>query len=172
MLFSDILGEYIPDYRCILIQLKDYSNEELKKKKNELSLIMMFDKLQGTGDYEELAKELDGGYLEELLQGTPEYLLTLMVQIIRMFLAKLNVPWDEVETFTEQVKERKMGEFFKHFQGWDVQAIRKETREEDINKFLRTIKKYHATEENAVKDLMEEYGFSREMAEERVALFW
>lgn len=37
VLLSDVLGEYVPDYQCILMQLKDYSNEELMKKKDELS---------------------------------------------------------------------------------------------------------------------------------------
>lgn len=33
-----------------------------------------------------------------------------------MFLAKLNVPWEEMDAFTEQIKERKMGELFKYFE--------------------------------------------------------
>lgn len=46
VLLSDVLGEYIPDYRCILIQLKDYSNQELMDKENELSVIMMVDEYE------------------------------------------------------------------------------------------------------------------------------
>ena len=47
-----------------------------------------------------------------------------------IFLAKLNIPFEEVDTFTSQIKERNMGELFAHFEGWDVQAIRKESFEQ------------------------------------------
>lgn len=33
VLLSDVLGEYIPDYQCIMVQLKNYSNQELMEKK-------------------------------------------------------------------------------------------------------------------------------------------
>ena len=188
--FSDILGKYIPDYQCILIQLKEYSNEELMKKKDELSLLLMVDKLKDIEDYEKFAKELDEAFLEEMTGESPEYLLKMMAQVIRMFLAKLNVPREEADIFTEQIKERKMGELFKHFQGWDVQAlrqeikeakeeaekvrekVREEVREEGINKFLKVVKKYHGTKEEATTELMEEYELIREIAEEKVALYW
>lgn len=191
VLLSDILGKYIPNYQCILVQLKEYSNEELIRKKDELSVLMMIDKLRNFEDYEKFREEIDETFLKETIGGSPEYLLKLMSQIVRMFLAKLNVPREEAEAFTEQIKERKMGELFKHFEGWDVQAIRKEAKEEaekeaekavekavekateeSIRKFLNVNKKFHASREDAQRDLMEEYGLSREGAEEKMARYW
>ena len=61
---------------------------------------------------------------------TPEYLLGIMAQIMEILLEKLNVPFEEAEAFAEQIKERKMGELLANFECWDVQAIRKEAREE------------------------------------------
>ena len=55
-----------------------------------------------------------------------------MAQIVEVFLAKLNVPLEEVDIFTSWIKERNMGELFAHFEGWDVQAIRKESREQAL----------------------------------------
>lgn len=89
-----------------------------------------------------------------------------------------------------------MGELFKHFEGWDVQALRQEIadakkeaekikeeaekvkeeikREQEIGiqKFLRGIKKFHATNKEAAMLLMEEYQLSAEEAEEKVSLYW
>ena len=130
ILFSDVFGKYIPDYQCILVQLKDYSNEELMKKRDELSIIMMVDRLKNAADFVKLREEVDANYLTEMTSDSPEYLLKLMQQIIEVFLEKLNIPSEEVDIFTEQIKERKMGELFAHFEGWDVHAIRKEAREE------------------------------------------
>lgn len=39
VLLSDILGEYIPNYRCILLQLRDYSYADLMEKRDELSIV-------------------------------------------------------------------------------------------------------------------------------------
>ena len=59
--------EYIPDYRCLLVQLRDYSNEQLMERKDELSVVMVLDKLRdvaefarlGTGEEESIWKELE-----------------------------------------------------------------------------------------------------------------
>lgn len=94
-----------------------------------------------------------------------------------------------------------MGELFKHFEGWDVQALRQETEdvrkkaeiemesvkreaqekvdsarrdttECGIRKLLNSIKKFHATRSDAVVQLMEEYQLSSAEAEEKVNLYW
>ncbi len=129
---------------------------------------MMIDKLRNRADYEELIKGVDETFLREVTGKSPEYLLKLMVQIIGIFLSRLNVPQDEVDTFTEQVKERKMGELFKHFEGWDVQAIRKEA----IHKFLNALKNCNISKENARIQLEKEYQLGSGEAEEKMKLYW
>lgn len=186
VMLSDVFGRYIPDYHCILIQLKDYSNAELMEKKDELSLLLMMDKLKNAVDYEMLGGDLTEDYLKDATKDSPEYLLKLMSQIIRVFLSKLNVPQKEADAFTDRIKERKMGELFKHFEGWDVQALRQEIadakeetgraikreQETGIQKLLNSIKRFHATREEAAMLLMEEYYLSAEEAEEKIALYW
>lgn len=130
ILLSDVFDQYIPDYRCMLVKLADYTNAELMEKKDELSVIMMVDRLRDAADYKDLVREVSSDYLHEVTARSPEYLLEIMAQIVEVFLAKLNIPLEEVDTFTSRIKERNMGELFAHFQGWDVQAIRKEAREE------------------------------------------
>ena len=129
---------------------------------------MMIDKLRNKADYEELIKGVDETFLREVTGKSPEYLLKLMVQIIGIFLSRLNVPQDEVDTFTEQVKERKWGELFKHFEGWDVQAIRKEA----IHKFLNALKNCNISKENARVQLEKEYQLGSGEAEEKMKLYW
>ena len=132
ILLSDVFGRYIPDYQCVLIKLSDYTNAELMKKKDELSVIMMVDRLRNAADYEKMIKEVNSDYLHEVTAESPEYLLETMAQIVEVFLAKLNIPLEEVDTFTSRIKERNMGELFAHFEGWDVQAIRKESYEKAL----------------------------------------
>ena len=163
--FSDILGKYIPDYQCLLVQLKDYSNAELMEKKNELSVLMLMEKLRNAADYEEFEKELDKAYLEEAIEGSPQYLLKVMSQIIEVFLAKLNVPREETGTFTDRIKERKMGELFKHFEGWDVQAIRKEAEEDKKKAIAKAQKRFQkeAREEVRKKEQENKLAIAKKM---------
>lgn len=85
---------------------------------------MMVDRLKNAADFAKLSEEVDANYLTEIASDSPEYLLRLMQQIIGVFLSKLNIPSEEVDVFTEQIKKRKMGELFAHFEAWDVQAGR------------------------------------------------
>ena len=83
VLLSDILGKYIPDYHCLLIQLNEYSNEELMKKRDELPILMLIDKLKSAGDYARLNEEMEEDYMKTVLDGSPEYLLKLMFMSLR-----------------------------------------------------------------------------------------
>ena len=132
VLLSDIFKDYIPDYRCILMQLKDYSNAELMEKGDELSVIMMVNKLHRAADFVEIGEEVSAGYLQEVTAGTPEHLLGIMAQVIEALLLKINVPLEEAADFAGQVKERRMGELFSNFEAYDVQATRRKAREEGI----------------------------------------
>lgn len=180
VLLSNLLGEYIPDYRCILVQLKDYSNVELMEKKDELSIIMMINKLKKATDFIGISEKVSSEYLKEVTAKSPEYLLDIIAQIIEILLARLNVPQNEVETFTEQIKERKMGELFAHFEGYDVQATRKEEREktqkeereEAIKKLIKIMKKHGCSKEEMIEDLKEQYDLDEETAAKKVELNW
>lgn len=85
-----------------------------------------------------------------------------------------------------------MGELFKHFEGWDVQAIRKEAREEArkearkevreearkeareeaIRTFLNAVKSCGIARENAMVQLAKGYRLSIDEAEEKMELYW
>ena len=108
IVLSDIFREYIPDYRCILMQLKDYSTAELMERGDELSIIMMVSKFHRAADFAGIGKEVDSGYLQAVTADTPEYLLDIMSQVIEALLLKINVPYKEAADFAGQVKERRM----------------------------------------------------------------
>ena len=55
---SDMLGEYMPDYRCLMVQLNEYTNSRLMEKEDELSLVMMLNKLHDTEDFAALQDEV------------------------------------------------------------------------------------------------------------------
>lgn len=196
VLFSDMFAKYIPDYQCILMQLNNYSNEELLKRKEELSIIMLIDKLKNAADYTELEQGISEEYLREATGNSSEYLLGIVAQVVEILLAKLNVPDEEVLRFTGQIKEKKMGELLANFEAWDVQAIRREAREEyrekgkaeglaegkaeglekgleaGIEKMVKAFKAVAQSPKVVKQQLMEQYEISEEEAEKKIELYW
>lgn len=189
---SGLLEPYVPNFQCILVQLKNYSNEEIKKRQDELSLFMLVSKLQEAADLVRLTEEVSPAYIKEVTAHSPKHLLELISQIMEAFLSKMNVPEKEVSVFTEQIRERRMGELFSNFKGYDVQATRREAREEGrkegrkegqlegreeareqgIEKLVKVIKNLTDSKEITVKQLMEQYELSEETARDKVERYW
>ena len=48
---NEILGEYIPSFKYIVVPLSCYSAEDLIGKNNELSLLLLIDKLRSAADF-------------------------------------------------------------------------------------------------------------------------
>ena len=185
VLFGDMLGEYVPDYRCIMVQLNQYTNRMLMEKEDELSIVMMLNKLHGTEDFAVLKDEVPSSYLERVTADTPEYLLSFMGQLTEILLSRLNVPREEAERFADQVKERRMGELFANFKGYDVQETRRVARKEGITEgiergrkegkeegIIQTIKHLKGTLETAAQELAVQCGMSEEEALETVRKYW
>lgn len=148
---SDTLLKCIPDFDCILVQLKDYSNEELMKRKNELFIVMLIEKLQSADDFKVLEEEVDVAYMREAVEHSPEYLLSIISQIVEVLLAKHNIPQEEIDVFAGQIKERNMAGLFANFKAYDVQATRvearKQEREEGMKKLVKSAKALGADKE-------------------------
>ncbi len=126
---QDILGKYIPSFEYVLVPLNDYSRQDLIEKKDELSLILLINKLRDSEDFKTL-RDIPQNYFEDLEQKTPDYLLSLISKIIAVFLYRLNVPRKEVESFTDQIKRRDFDMLFDSFEAYDVQETRRISREE------------------------------------------
>ena len=56
--------------------------------------------------------------------------MEIISKVITVMLRKLNLEENEILDFTDQVRERKMGELFENFRGYDVPAVRREARAE------------------------------------------
>lgn len=177
---SDTLFKYIPNFDCILVQLKDYSNKELKKHKNAFSFVMMIDKLQSADEFKVLEEEVGSAYVQEAVGDSPEYLLGGIANMVDGLLTKLNVPREEIDSFVGQIKERKMAELFANFKGYDVQATRAEARaegqrqerEEGIRKLVESAKELGADEEKTCQQVMKQYELTESEAREKVKLYW
>lgn len=162
------------------MRLRDYTNAALMEKKNALSVVMLIDKLQDMEEFSAAWEELGPEYMGEVAKESPEYLLKIVAHVVEILLEKLNVPREEAEAFTEQIRERHMGELLANFKGYDVQATRKEAREEGreearregVEKLIQVIQELGGTKETAIQQLIKQYDLSGREAEEKVTLHW
>lgn len=125
---NDVFAKYVPDFCYELVRLHDYTDEQLIQKKDEISLVMLLNKLQEAADLKELPDLREMG--ADIWKKTSQELLDLIAKVTTVLLYRLNIPQDEVEGVISRIKERKMPELFEHFKGYDVQETRREARQE------------------------------------------
>ncbi|MDE6844791.1 MAG: Rpn family recombination-promoting nuclease/putative transposase, partial [Lachnospiraceae bacterium] len=128
ILFDKAFEPFMPKFSYKLIELNSYSIEQLVEKNDELSLVMLINRLQSTNEFREL--NLPKDYIKNLSEHSTDELLGIIAKVTASMLRHLNLSEDEVAEFTEQVKERKMADLFEHFQDVDIPAARKKAREE------------------------------------------
>ena len=111
--FDEAFEPFTPKFFYKLVQLNAYSLEELVEKNDELSLLMLINRLQNSSEFREL--ELPKDYLKNLSEHSTDELLDIIAKVTASMLRHLDVPENEVMGFTEQVKENKMAELFENF---------------------------------------------------------
>ena len=124
----------------------------LMEKKDEISLVMMINKLQTAEDIVNF-RQLPGKEIEEILKDSPEHLVNIIANVLRAFLLKMNVPVPETERLTDKVREKKMGELFENMEKMDIQAERRNTalekqRADEANVRANEAEKQAAEERN------------------------
>ena len=93
----------------------DRTNQQLVDKGDELSLIMLVDKLRSAADFRNLSG-LPEEYFENISQNSPESVLKLIGKIISVLLLRMNVPKDEVADFTDRIERRDFSMLFENFE--------------------------------------------------------
>lgn len=126
---GEAFGKYIPDFEYYLVPLKDYSNEELLEQSDEISLVMLINKLQTPEDVERF-RRIPPQKLQEILNETPKYLLDIIGDVFLAFLLKENMPVEEAENLVGKVREKKMGMLFENMVKMDIQEERRKTEEQ------------------------------------------
>ena len=97
IMFGETFKEFLPNFSYQIVPVHDYSNETLLEHGDEISLVMLINKLQSIDDVEQF-RSLPTGKVEE-----------------------------ETETLVGKVKEKKMGELFANMDKMDIQAERRKT---------------------------------------------
>lgn len=125
---AEVFTELLPDFSYKLVALNEYSEGDILSKNNELSLVMLINKMQNAEELKKL--QVPEKLLSDISEKSTEDVLQTISQVIASVMRKFNIPEEEIADSTGKVRKRKMGELFENFTGaFDVQAERKKARE-------------------------------------------
>ena len=132
---AELAREFIPEFDYKIIPLKQYGNNELKKNNNEMSLIMMINKVQGKEDFHEFRKEMSEFFKSTYLN-TSTAIQDIILEVTWGLLMKLKVPPEEAQQALDDVRGGKMGTLFANFQEFDITEVKDEFNKtkDELNK--------------------------------------
>ena len=199
IMMNEFFGSYIPDFTYKLVRNHDYSNEELLRNEDEMSLLMMLGKAQTPEDIQRLLNT-EREQVQTIINKAPEHILELIASTVWSLCMKMNVSQDEAKQCVRKVRERQMGYWFENMEKMDIQAERRNTaqaRKEAeeakreakeaqrkaeevqrkaettiIQKLVETCRELGASKDVAISKLMEKCGLEKSEANEKVDLYW
>ena len=135
MHLSDRIGgdagsrEWNPDFRYELIRIHDYSDQELLDRGNEMSLIMLINKIQNTADLERFI-HIPPDRLDRIVKASPEAVVNVIADVMETLCFKIDVSAEERLQCVRKVKERRMGYLFENMDKISLQEERRKTEEQ------------------------------------------
>ena len=136
----EVFEEYIPNFTYCLVNNHDYTNRELLEHKNEMSLIMLLNKIQNVADLSRFLK-IPPDEINKIMQESPETVMDIIVMVIQALCTKLNVSPEDTEECVKKVRTRDMGYLWANMEKIDVQGTYDElvrTRKELAEEKART----------------------------------
>ncbi len=93
----------------------------------DISFIMLINRLRNVEEFKNLVFLV--GYLDDMGKA-PGDVLIIFRKLIQAYLREINLPEEEIFDLTDQIEGGNMNRLFEHFNGFDIQEVRRESREE------------------------------------------
>ena len=117
----EVFAEYIPDFTYFLVNNHDYTNEKLLEYNDEMSLIMLLNKIQNAADLSRFLK-IPPEEINRIVKESPETVIDIIVMVIQALCTKLNVSKEDTEECVKKVRTRDMGYLWENMEKIDVQG--------------------------------------------------
>ena len=121
--------QWIPDFRYELVRVHDYSNQELLGRGDEMSLVMLINKIQDTEDLERFLR-IPADKLDRILRDSPEHVVNVLVSVMESLCFKIDASEEERTQCVQKVRRRKMGYLFENMEKISIQEERRKTEEQ------------------------------------------
>lgn len=128
---GDRLGrpEWIPDFRYEVIGIHAYSNQELLKRGDEMSLVMLINKIQDTEDLERFIR-IPAEEVNRIVRDSPGHVVDVLVSVMESLCFKIDASTEERRQCVQKVREREMGYLFENMEKISIQEERRKAEEE------------------------------------------
>lgn len=126
---SSEFPEWIPDFRYEVVRIHDYSDRELLNRGNEMSLIMLINKIQNTADLENFIR-IPPDEINRIIRNSPKHVVEVLVTVMESLCFKIEVSDEERTQCVRKVKARDMGYLFENMEKISIQEERRKTEEE------------------------------------------
>ena len=123
------MEKYITDFTYQVVSVNQYTNEELSNKRDEMSLVMLINKIQTPEDYAEFRK-VSEDLINSIYGNAPEEIKKIYRNILWSLLMKMNVPSEDARELMGEIGGRGMGYLFENMEKMDIQAERRNTQRE------------------------------------------
>lgn len=144
--------------------------------------------MQNEKDIKEF-QNLPAEKVHSILEETPEHLLTIISNILRTFLLRMNYSVSETEELVGKVKEKKMGILFENVVPFDIEEERRKTEEQKskaeeekrrteaakengIQALIETCQELGASKEDTMQKLQDKFALNASEASEKMNLYW
>lgn len=122
--------QYIPDFQYQITGPSQYTNEELIEKGDEMSLVMLMNKIQTPEDLEAF-RELSEEIVNAIYRNAPTEIQEIYEKILWGLLMKMKVPNEEAKDIVDHVRGgHSMGYLFENMDKIDIQAERRKTQKQ------------------------------------------
>ena len=148
--------EWIPDFRYHLVRIHDYSNQELLQRGDEMSLVMLINKIQDTADLEQFIR-IPPDRMDRIIRDSPEHVIDVLVSAMESLCFKIDASAEERTLCVRKVRERKMGYLFENMKHISIQEERRKTEEQkkltEEQKKLTEIERQKAEEQRKLTEI-------------------
>ena len=126
---GDAFRSFIPDFHYEVVRIHDYSNLQLLGRGDEMSLLMLLNKLQNADDFREFSQS-PPEKLADVLQNADPNLIKLMQNVMYSLMMKINMPVEEANEYVKAIGGgNQMGYLFENMEKIDIQAERRKAAE-------------------------------------------
>ena len=121
----EIFEEYIPDFTYCLVDNHKFTNQELLDRQDEMSLIMLLNKVQTKADLSEFV-HIPDEEINRIVKESPEAVIDIIAMVMQALCTKLNLSNQDTEECVKKVRTRNMGYLWANMEKIDVQAAQAE----------------------------------------------
>ena len=121
----ELFHAYIPDFTYCLVDNHKYTNKELLAHQDEMSLIMLLNKIQTKADLSEFV-HIPDEEINRIVKESPEAVIDIIVMVMNALCTKLNMSDQDTKECVKKVRTRDMGYLWANMEKIDVQASQAE----------------------------------------------